>query len=191
MAGKIMECLRELRPATNRKLNPKIVSRLQDHDVPNKLIKREIVANGSWVVKPRVPAEALIDESKHNSKRKVRTLGYGSASHLLPLLNVELSGGQEYPVLTALLGAASGPVSGGGALLFSAATVGIDIAKPDHRILARKGDEIWHVEEIGKVLQNGRCVPVYVSSFFVVDPYRAHFSPKGWLIHEERQNLTL
>lgn len=191
MSGRIMGRLRELRPATNRKLNPKIISRLQDHDVPFKLIKQEIVANGSWVVKPRVPTEALVDESRHYSKRKVKTLGYGGSAHLLPLLNTELSGGQDYPVLTALLGAASGPISGGGALLFSAATVGIDMAKPDHRILARKGDEIWHVEEFGKASRNGQDVPVYISSFFVVDPYRAHFSPKGWLIHEERRDLTL
>ncbi|MCW8125533.1 hypothetical protein OQE62_03000 [Microbulbifer halophilus] len=47
------------------------------------------------------------------------------------------------------------------------------------------------IEEIGKESRNGVFAPVYVSSFFVVDPYRVHFPPKGWLIHEERLDISL
>ena len=171
-------------------MNPKVLSRIQDHEIPYALVKQELVANGRWVMKARNPAAALANDSNHYSKRKIRALGYGDATHLLPLLNKELSGGQNYPVLTAMLGAAAGPISGGGSLLFSAATTGIDLAKPEHRIIARKGDEIWHVEEFGKVTKDGQVLPIYVSSFFIVDPYRAHFAPKGWLIHEERNELV-
>ncbi|VAW58188.1 hypothetical protein MNBD_GAMMA11-1042, partial [hydrothermal vent metagenome] len=32
---------------------------------------------------------------------------------------------------------------------------------------------------------------IYVSSFFIVDPHRKTARSKGWLIHEERYELTL
>lgn len=191
MALEVVDQLEELKPASNKSLNPKIVSRLQDHDVPLALVKRELVANNKWIVKPRKGTESLIHSGNHRSKRRVRSLGVGADSHLLPVLNTELLGGQSYPVLTAVLGAAAGPVSGGGALLFSAVSAGVDTAKQTYRVLARDGDEIWHIEEIGKESRNGVFAPVYVSSFFVVDPYRVHFSPKGWLIHEERLDISL
>ena len=100
---------------------------------------------------------------------------------------MELSGGKSYPVLTALLGAAAGPVSGLGALLFSAATTAISSINPIQNVQVRLGDEIWQVEQIGK--SKGKAV--YGSVFFIVDPFRRQVQNKGWLIHEEWSDLSL
>ncbi|HET6338739.1 MAG TPA: hypothetical protein VFG30_36220 [Polyangiales bacterium] len=55
------------------------------------------------------------------------------------------------------------------------------------RVLAREGDEIWRVEEIGKVSTGSSYRPTYVLAYFLFDPFRDRGStPKGWLIHEDR-----
>lgn len=59
--------------------------------------------------------------------------------------------------------------------------------KTSQRVLARSGDEIWHVEEIGKVRSGGSYKAVYISSYFIVDPFRGqslhtHSNGKGWLL---------
>jgi hypothetical protein len=54
-------------------------------------------------------------------------------------------------------------------------------------VLARPGDEIWHIESIGKVANEA----VYVSSYLLTDPYRRQYPTKGWLIHEEREQVIL
>jgi len=102
-------------------------------------------------------------------------------------LNHELSGGDSYPVLTTALSIAGGLVSGGGSILFSIAVTGLSLAQKASKVLARQGDEIWHIEEIGK--EGNKAI--YVSSYFIVDPYRKTARSKGWLIHEERYELTL
>jgi hypothetical protein len=108
----------------------------------------------------------------------------------MQMLNQELKGGNSYPVLVAALGAGIGlvPVVGTAAgLLFAATTTGIDLAKTSHSVIAREGDQIWQVEEIGR---DGDRV-IHVGSYFVVDPYRQQTPTRGWLIHEERTELTL
>jgi hypothetical protein len=72
-------------------------------------------------------------------------------------------------------------------LIFSAVSIGVDLAKTSHTFIARVGDQVWQIEEIGKV---GTKV-VHVGSYWVVDPYRKQAPEKGWLIHEERTELTL
>ncbi len=102
-------------------------------------------------------------------------------------LNNELLGGESYPVLTATLDIATGVVSGGAGLLFTLATTGLTLANTTSRVLARTGDEIWHIEEIGKVGNKA----TYVSAFFIVDPFRKQTPGKGWLLHEEREEIIL
>jgi len=72
-------------------------------------------------------------------------------------------------------------------ILFSATLTGLSLAQKASKVLARQGDEIWHIEEIGKEGDKA----VYVSSYLIVDPYRKHSDSKGWLIHEERHELAL
>lgn len=108
----------------------------------------------------------------------------------MQMLNQELKGGNSYPVLVAVLGAGIGlvPVVGTAAgLLFAATTTGVDLSKTSHSVIAREGDQIWQVEEIGK---DGNRV-MHVGSYFVVDPYRQQTLTRGWLIHEERTELSL
>lgn len=77
-------------------------------------------------------------------------------------LNTALLGGQSYPILDAILGTAVGVASGLAGLLFSIATTSINLQKTSQRVLARSGDEIWHVEEIGKVSSGGSYKAIYV-----------------------------
>jgi hypothetical protein len=59
----------------------------------------------------------------------------------------------------------------------------LSAAKTSARVLARDGDEIWRVEEIGKV----RSQPTYLLAYFLVDPFRSRsMNHKGWLLHEAR-----
>lgn len=130
------------------------------------------------------------------SLRKIRTLDPGQEGNFTFSLNTALLGGQSYPILDAVLGTAVGVASGLAGLLFSIATTSINLQKTSQRVLARSGDEIWHVEEIGKVSSDGSYKAIYVSSYFIVDPFRGHSlhthsNGKGWLIHEEREELTL
>lgn len=106
-------------------------------------------------------------------------------------LNLSLKGGRTpHPILMLALGSAT-------SFLFSAATAVLELYSTDVYVLARTGDEIWFVEQIGRVEQRRRIrgdqwVAMHVSSFFLYDPLRANSNGiKGWLIHEERTELTL
>ncbi len=112
-------------------------------------------------------------------------------------LNVSLKGGSTpHPILMLALGTGVGLVSGGAGFLFGAATAGLDLAKRDTDVLARKGDEIWSFEAIGKVYETNYFsadgwVAKHVSSYFLYDPFRANRNPeKGWLIHESRTTVV-
>lgn len=71
-------------------------------------------------------------------------------------------------------------------MIFTVATTALSAAHTSPRVLARDGDEIWRVEEIGQT--NGQ--PTYLLAYFLVDPYRGQSaSHKGWLLHEARYRL--
>ena len=53
-------------------------------------------------------------------------------------------------------------------------------------MVARTGDEIWRVEEIGKVVNQ----PTYLMAYFLVDPYRRTGVEKGWLLSEARFDIV-
>jgi len=159
---------------------------------PTSLIESKRIG-GDWVGVPRKGSSELV--RKPYSRRKVFTLDKAKQG-FTEQLNNALKGGSSYPVLLAVLGTAAGAVSMGGGLLFTAATVGIDLARRDRRVLARLGDEIWHVEEVGKVMDENlfsadRYVAMHVSSYFLVDPFRSKAQVKGWLLHEERKPVQL
>jgi len=162
------------------------MSSLQDHSKPRALVETVMVANGKFAVKPVNGATSLTSPGNRQSRRKVSTLSTGT-EHVVNKLNRELLGGESYPILTTALGIATGMVSGGASLLFTLATTGLSLARTTSKVLARPGDEIWHIEEIGKAGNKA----IYVSAFFIVDPYRKQAPGKGWLIHEEREELVL
>jgi hypothetical protein len=111
-------------------------------------------------------------------------------------LNRQLKGGTTYPVLLCALGTAAGAASGGAGLLFGLGTLYVDVNRRDTDVLARRGDEIWAVEEIGRVFQDNyiasdRWIAVHVMSYFLHDPFRSTNPEKGWLIHESRTRVLL
>ena len=186
MSANILSQLQELQKQSNKRLNPVIMASIHDHAKPRSLVETIMVANGKFSVKPVNGASSLLSPGNRQSKRKVTTFMPGS-EHIVNKLNKELLGGESYPILTTALGIATGVVSGGASLLFTLATTGLTLANTTSKVLARPGDEIWHIEEIGKTGNKA----TYVSAFFIVDPYRKQAPGKGWLIHEEREELVL
>lgn len=191
MSESLLLALDELAPHSRKWINQTVLARLWDFDQPHTLVRRELVANANWVMKPKGGAESLWIASNRCFRRKTKTLTTGAHGNLIQILNRELLGGQNYPILTTMLGGLAGMASVGAGLVFSAAAAGLDAARPVHQVLVRDGDEVWHVEEIGKEKNGSQQKPVYVSSFFIVDPYRRHSATKGWLIHEDRYELIL
>lgn len=150
---------------------------------------------GNWVGVPRRGTANLLQNLQ--SRVKVFTLD-APREGFMRTLNTALKGGTSYPILTAVLGVAAGAVSAGAGLLFTATTLGVDLGRRNTDVLARVGDEIWHVEEIGKVFEDNllfpdRYVPTHVTSYFLVDPYRSagQSTVKGWLLHEDRTEVVL
>ena len=186
MVTNILSQLQELQRKSNNHLNPIVLSAIQDHVKPRALVETVLVANGKFTIKPVKGSSSLTTTNNRQFKRRVSTLTTGN-EHVISKLNQELLGGENYPVLTAALGIATGAISGGAGLLFTMATTGLALANTTKRVLARPGDEIWHIEEIGKVGNKA----MYVSAFFIVDPFRKQAPNKGWLIHEEREELPL
>lgn len=196
MTENILNQLEELQKQSKKSLNLPIVSAIQNKAHPRTLVVQDIVANGKWVTKPIKDATSLLKPENRQSLRKIRTLAPGRDGNLTFSLNTSLLGGQNYPILNAALGTAVGLAGFGAGLLFTIGTTGLSLQQTSQRVLARSGDEIWHVEEIGKSLIGGSYKPVYVSSFFIVDPFRGQThlgqsDSKGWLIHEERLELSL
>jgi len=187
MSTAILNTLQILQKPSGKHLNQIVVSYIQDHNRPQVLIKKEIIYNGAVAVRPRNGVSSLSKLKNVQSIRKVSTIPSGGNGAIITQLNTALLGGASYPVLTAVLGVAAGVGSMGAGLMFSALTTGISLTQTSRRVLARAGDEIWHVEEIGK-FDN---VATYVSSFILVDPYRKQAPGKGWLLHESRDELTL
>lgn len=188
MSINVLSQLQELQQKSNsnERLNPVVLSFIRDHSKPLVLVKPAIITNGKFTVKPVKGVSSLLNYDNRYSKRKVTTLNKGN-EHITDKLNNELLGGESYPVLTAVFSAAGGYISTSAGLIFSAATTTLNLANTASKVLARTDDEIWHIEEIGKVGNKA----IYVSAFFIIDPYRKHTHGKGWLIHEERKEVAL
>lgn len=182
----VLNQLNELQKYSGKSLNPVVRGYLQDREKPLSLVEMVMVSNGLWKAKPRNGVQSLTNPKNRQAIRRVKTLSAGK-EQLINELNTNLLGGVSYPVLTAVLGTAAGIASGGAGLLFTAATTGLSLKNTVQRVLARTGDEIWQVEEIGK---SGKTA-VYVSSYFIVDPYRFQTQSKGWLIDERRIDVLL
>ena len=184
MSSAILNHLQELQKPSGKHLIMTVVAGIHDNNLPRALVVEEVIRNAKIVMKPLNGAASLAHPQNRQSIRKVNML---DNSFLINELNTALLGGTSYPILTAVLGTAAGLASTGAGLLFAAATTGLSLSQTSRRVLARDRDEIWHVEEIGKVGN----VATYVSSFILVDPYRKQIPKKGWLIHEERDEVLL
>lgn len=186
MSAEILSQLEELQNNSNKTLSPIVIGYVQDNSLPRALVVPVRIANGKWAVKPIRGSSSLLQQKNRESKRKVMVLDMGK-EYIVGQLNTALLGDQGYPVLTTVLSIGGGFASTFGSILFSVATTGLSISNTSRRVLARPGDEIWHIESIGKVANE----PVYISSYFLADPYRRQHPCKGWLIHEEREQVIL
>lgn len=195
MSEHIIRQLSTLQPESGQRLPTSIIYGFSSSSGGSSQLIRIDHRGGDYV---GIPAHGTASLLQHvRSRVKVFTLEQSRAG-FMRALNQELKGGASYPVLTTVLGTAVGVASGGAGLLFTAATLAVDLNRRNTDVLARVGDEIWHVEEIGKVFEDNlisrdRYVPTHVSSFFLVDPYRSRgdSAVKGWLLHESRMEVAL
>lgn len=157
-----------------------------------------------WV--PRGGTASLL-KNLHSAK-KVWAFGSANGVHR-NLLNHTLKG-DSFPILDAALVMAIGGVgllSGGGAMIIGGCLIAFNGAKGliktetrDTDVLARVGDEILQIEEIGKQREDhwfssDGYVATHVVSYFLIDPYRSGGHHRcgvgGWLLHEQRRPIAL
>ena len=131
------------------------------------------------------------DTLLQNTQAARKLLTIDATTDYTGTLNKALAGGESYPILTAVLGTIAGVASAGAGLLFTIGTTALDVSKTHKGVQARHGDELWQVEEIGKVRKGAGWEVMHVGSYFLVDPFRGQTMTKGWLIHEERAVLSV
>lgn len=152
-------------------------------DAQEKLVRTDHI-RGRYVSVLRAPPGV------YSNKRKFMTFD-PVHQNFMRALNVELMGGRSYPVLEAVLGTVVGAASGGAGLIFAGVTLGVSLSRRESDVLARAGDELWAVEEIGKQGTD----PVHIMSYLLVDPFRSRAAQNqrhnGWLLHESRTPLVL
>lgn len=158
---------------------------------PSPLVGPHQVANANWKLKLERDPKSLLDPRNRHARFKVCTLPVSAEDNVTRDLNTALLGGNSYPILNAVLGIGLGFVSGGAGLLFTVGSTALDVARTTQRILARGGDELWYVEEIGGSAKGFSSGVECVQSYFLVDPYRRDAKQNGWLIHEERGEVLL
>lgn len=193
------DLLQDLQPDSNKRLPDSVITgmTLSLTRARYQLIRsRKNPSGAGFICEPTLGASSISMNSQ--AIRKLMTLSADSEQSFTGTLNTALLGGASYPILEAVLGTFVGTVSAGAGLLFTVASTALNIARTTQRVLAREGDEIWQVEEIGRAKKTGwasgdSVVAVHVGSYFLVDPYRSSGNArhKGWLIHEERTELTL
>lgn len=192
MIEQVLQQLAALRPESNRQLSePVIIGMTRSFTQARYQLYRSTGnPNGPGFVNAPTQGGATILQNV-SARRRLLTIPAGREMGFTEMLNTALLGGESYPLLTALLSTVV-PGGAGVSLLFSAATLAIDMSRSAQRILARPGDELWQVEEIGKAQSGGAMAVVHVGSYFLFDPYRgAAAQGKGWLMHEERHELSL
>lgn len=178
--------LQELRAESGKRLPDHVIHGITRFAPDRKLPVQLTIANGRPVAKWGGGAGG----GALRSEQKFKTLGPEPNDNLALQLNDALLGGADYPILGAVMGTAVGVGTGGAGFLFTVATTALSVAKSTRRVLARDGDELWRVEEIGKVLRAGLPVPTLLTAYFLVDPFRGQSSgSRGWLLHEARYDI--
>ena len=196
MSISIIQQLPELRPHSNKRL-PITVTRIF-RSAANatglnaiQLIEQKRIANANWGSVPRDSSQSILQVKNRQAIRKVMSLPPGIETNYTYQLNTALLGSRSYPVLTAVLGTVAGISLFNAGLFFTIATTGLSMSQKSQRALARSGDQIWQIEEIGKVRSGNELKAMHINSYFLVDPFRRQNTAKGWLIHEERTDIIL
>ncbi|MEM8969911.1 MAG: hypothetical protein AAGE93_26075 [Bacteroidota bacterium] len=161
-----------------------------------RLISPQFRSGRGIIQVPRNGASSVLQGLR--SVQKVMTFE-SSNRRFMARLNHSLKGGNSYPALVFTLGLVFIPLGTAGTVggvIFGAASTAFDRARRSTSVLAREGDEIWHVEEIGRTfednyIQDDRWVATHISSYFLVDPFRRQKPEKGWLLHEMRRTIEM
>lgn len=194
MSTSIIEKLGELRPESGVKVLGNLRALkiyLGNKGMKPLLLINPAYRNGKLVYVLEDSADRLLKPENRIAKRKVMTLDNAVEDNYTFMLNNALMGGRDYPLLTSVAGVGAGLVSFGAGLIFSGAATSISLGKKAHRILARGGDELWQMEEIGKATSRGKPAAVHVLSYFLLDPFRGANNRKVWLIHEQRTEIEI
>jgi hypothetical protein len=140
---------------------------------------------GSWIAK-RTPATG----ARTKSEQKVRTLREDKDADMIRVLNRQLAGEKDFPVVSKLLGAAIGKLGiDFASMLYSTVSGQLNSQKSSH-IFARDGDEIWRAEAVGRMQVGNTMKPVYVLTLLLVDPFRSNPTRAAWILHEQRYDLS-
>ena len=117
----------------------------------------------------------------------------GGQKNFTGMVNDELLGGDDYPVLTGVLSILIGAVSAGAGIAFTVVTTALATQKTVQRILVREGDELWLTELVGKAREGNDTKVYHASYFWIVDPYRKVGGRDGYavIVHEDRDELVL
>lgn len=123
---------------------------------------------------------------KNTARRKLMAFTAGNAA-FRKSLNKDLSGGEDYPLLTTMLGLTTGFISAGAGFLWTGFTTALALAKETQPVRARDGDEVHQLEVVGK-FENQLT---YVEWIILVDPFRvkANRDIRQWIISESRHRL--
>jgi len=197
--AQIMSKLQQLQPCSNKHLPDSVITGMTlsfTHARTQLIRSRSNPSGAGYIYVPTQGTSSLLQNTR--AIRKLMALPAGVEDNYTHMLNTALMGGTSYPILEAVLGTVTGAVSAGAGLLFTVAGTALSLSKTSQRVLARLGDELWQVEEIGKDktskwFDGDAKGAVHIASYFLVDPYRGRgpVKSKGWLIHEERTELTL
>jgi hypothetical protein len=142
-------------------------------------------SGGNWVAN-RTAATG----SRTKSEQKLRTLREDKDGDMIRVLNRQLAGEKDFPVVSKILGAAIGKLGiDFASLLYSTVSGQLNSKKSAH-VFARDGDEIWRAEAVGRVQVGSSMKPVYVVTLLLVDPFRSTPTRAAWILHEQRFDLS-
>lgn len=185
--------LDEIKPDSSKSLQLSVVEGLMAGSGSSEkpyieLVKAKVAANNNYRWELSHGIDSIISKSGQFRRRKIKTF---AEDGFIGRLNLALKGGARYPILSTVTGVLFGKVNPAMGLLFSAASTTHGMSKTSHDVIARPGDELWKVEEIGKVRSRGGYKMVHIYSLFIVDPFRdlSSFNNIGWLIHEDRKDV--
>lgn len=140
---------------------------------------------GSWVAK-----RTATTGTRTRAEQKLRTLREDKDADMIRMLNRQLAGEKDFPVVSKILGAAIGKMGiDFASMLYSTVSGQLNSRKSSH-IFARDGDEIWRAEAVGRAQIGSSMKPVYVVTLLLVDPFRSNPTRAAWILHEQRYDLS-
>lgn len=125
------------------------------------------------------------------AEQRLRAFVEPHDSAYMEIINRQLAGERDYPVVGKILGSVVGKLGidlAGG--LYSVASGALGGAESSAQVFVRDKDEIWRTEAIGKAGQIGKTEPIYVLTYLLVDPYRSSPARAAWILHEQRYPLV-